>query len=100
MTKVCQECGEEIKEGARFCQNCGSSSFAEVSPDEIGKAEKSYTTVIIIGFLAAVLFPIAGIIIGAYLLTRKDSSEAADGKYIILVSVVVAVLFVLGFLHR
>ena len=99
MTKFCPNCGEELIEDAKFCKNCGSRIDASANQAQMPERpliEKTYTITIIIGYIAAVLVPIIGVIIGVYLLTRKDSSDSKHGKYMIIVAVAVWILSILS----
>lgn len=97
MSKFCPFCGEELVESAKFCKNCGEklevNTFKEdnrinsaqgYNPPQI---KKSHNLALIAGYLCAFLIPIFGIIIGIYLVSRKDSDTAKrHGKYVIAVS--------------
>ena len=99
MTKYCPNCGEELIDDANFCKKCGASMTGGVSAAQAPErplAEKSYTIIIIIGYIAAILIPIIGILIGIYLYTRKDSPDSKHGLYIIIVAIVVWVLSFAG----
>ena len=93
MTKYCYACGEELVDDAKFCKSCGANvvdGAQRASVPERPVTEKSYTAFIVIGYIAAVLIPLIGIIIAIYLLTRKDSDDAnRHGKYMIIVAAAV-----------
>ncbi len=96
MPKFCPSCGEEIVEGANFCKKCGydlvknqENRFVR-NPENFNPQnfEKSYKISIIAGYICAILLPIIGLIIGIYLMTRKDSTKARrHATYIIIVAV-------------
>lgn len=96
MTKYCPECGEKLGDEAKFCKNCGkklNETVTRAFVPERPVAEKPYTISIVIGYIAALLIPIIGLIVGIYLLTRKDSQRAKKhGLYVIIVSVVIWLL--------
>ena len=96
--KFCPYCGEELIDDAKFCKRCGSSISAGATRPQFNSgqpAEKSYTITLVVGYIAAILIPIIGIIIGIYLMTRKDSPDAKHGKFIIIVA---AAVWILSFL--
>lgn len=99
MTKYCPSCGEALVDEANFCKSCGAKIAGGVQAAQTTERpliEKSYTIAVIIGYIAAILIPILGIIIGVYLMTRKDSSDAKHGKYMIIVAVIVWILSILS----
>ena len=91
MSKFCPNCGEELVENARFCKRCGydlenkkESDFKPVSGQYTPQvAEKSHTIAIVIGYIAAILIPIIGIIIGIYLMTREEEKAKTHGKIVV-----------------
>ena len=91
--KYCPKCGEELIDDAKFCKSCGASITGTPGPTQPSGGpllEKSYKAHYIIGYILAILFPILGIIMGIYLITRKDSEDAKKhGKYVIIVAVIV-----------
>lgn len=105
MSKFCPNCGEELLDNAKFCKNCGANletnEQAQSATEEqtttnvqqsyqVEKVENDHKLAVIIGYVMAILIPIIGIIIGIYLVTRKDSESASKhGKYIIIVGAVV-----------
>ncbi|WP_298518269.1 zinc-ribbon domain-containing protein [uncultured Methanobrevibacter sp.] len=100
MSKFCPNCGEELVENARFCKKCGydlenkkENDFAPASGQYTPQvAEKSHTIAIVIGYIAAILVPIIGLIIGVYLMTRDEEKAKRHGKYVIIVAIVVWIL--------
>lgn len=62
-------------------------------------AEKSHTLALVLGIVFDFLIPIIGIIIGVYLYTRKDSSNAkTHGLIVIALGIIIwAVSAILGF---
>ena len=106
MTKYCPACGEELIDAARFCKNCGASldephqmgnTHQENTQQFMEASEKSHTAAIVIGYVMAILIPLVGLIIGIYLLTRNDSSNAKrHGKYVLIVTLVVWILSVIA----
>ena len=97
MAKYCPSCGDELPDGANFCKSCGSSIYgdrpAQAPPRPM--IEKSYTIAVILGYVFAIFVPILGLIIGIYLVTRKDSPSASrHGKFVIILTVIV---WILGF---
>ena len=98
MSRYCPSCGEELVDSAKFCKSCGAK-LENVRPNEninenagfeVPVVEKSYKTTIIIGYICAVLVPLIGFIIGIYLFTRKDSSQAnRHAKYMMAAAVLI-----------
>ena len=94
MTKFCPFCGENLVHEAKFCKNCGKdvSSYTAQGPGNFTPAqtsEKSHTLAIVAGYILALLIPLAGIIIGIYLITREESKAKFHAKLIIALAVVV-----------
>ena len=96
MVKYCPNCGEELVDDAKFCKSCGTELYSGAERASVPNPpayEKSYTVHIIVAYALALLFPLLGLILGFYLLTRKDSESAKKhGKYALIVSVVMMVL--------
>ena len=92
MVKFCPHCGEELIDDAKFCKSCGTSLNGE-APRPVAERpvyEKSYTVHIVIAYVLALLVPLLGIIMGVYLVTRKDSEKAnRHGKYAIIAAVLI-----------
>lgn len=85
----CIYCGSEISDGSDKCSVCGKY----LDP----KANENFTFVIILGYVCSILalllsgnifFAITGVIMGVYLITRKNSSVHNHGKIIIIISVI------------
>ncbi|WP_405281717.1 zinc-ribbon domain-containing protein [Methanobrevibacter sp.] len=92
MVKYCPSCGVELPDGANFCKSCGAkiNSVPGAEYHQRPAHEESHTLAIVLGYIFAILIPLIGIIIGIYLLTRRNSSKASKhGKYILIVAVVI-----------
>ena len=102
----CPSCGEERKEGSKYCHNCGYD-FGNVDAEENTnlnsntvtqnsipnvQSEKSYTFSKILGYLCAILIPLFGVIFGIYLVTRDEADAKKHGKLIIGLSIVIWIL--------
>ena len=96
MTKFCPNCGEKLIDDANFCKSCGTrlnASAERTAPPQRPAYEKDYTIHIIIAYILALLIPLFGLVMGFYLLSRKDSEKAKKhGKYAIIVSIVMMAL--------
>lgn len=95
MTKYCPNCGESLVDEAKFCKNCGEK-LSNVSPSPVSQkpaSESSHLIAIILGYVLALLIPLFGLIIGIYLLTRKDSSSASIHGIIMIVLALVVWFF-------
>lgn len=90
MTKYCPNCGEKLIDDAKFCKSCGASlnsSAPRATVPEPPAYERSYTVHIIVAYALALLIPLLGIVMGVYLMTRKDSEQARKhGKYALIVA--------------
>ncbi|MDO5832448.1 MAG: zinc-ribbon domain-containing protein [Methanobrevibacter sp.] len=99
MSKFCPSCGEELKDDAKFCKNCGASIPTSEQTQTTGNVQQNYPIqtaendhkiAMILGYVFALLIPLIGIIIGIYMATRNDSANAKKhGKYIIILALVV-----------
>ena len=101
MSKFCPSCGEELVDNAKFCKNCGMNLETQETQQtsnvqqttqtyEVPKVENDHKLAIIAGYVMAILIPIIGLIIGIYLMTRKDSEKAPfHGKLILGLAVVI-----------
>jgi drug/metabolite transporter (DMT)-like permease len=80
----CSNCGNELKDGADVCLNCGKSTIKKSSSTSVDTGSAGWS---LLGFF----FPLIGLIL--FLLWRKDqprnSSAAGKGA---LVSVIVSVI--------
>ncbi len=100
MSKFCPKCGEELVDNAKFCKSCGENlettqqNFKQENHNyEIQKVEKDHKIALILGYACAILLPLFGLIIGIYLITRKDSSKANyHGKIIIGLAVAIWII--------
>lgn len=101
MTKFCPACGEKLVDNANFCRSCGAnlnSDAPRARAPERPASEKSYSIHIIVGYVLALLVPLLGVVIGFYLMTRKDSDDAKrHGKYVLIAAVVIMALSSLSF---
>lgn len=76
---------------ARFCKNCGAGleEGAVGRKPQMPEVKKSYTLHIIAGYILALLFALLGLIMGIYLLTRRDSKKAnRHGLYIVIIALI------------
>ena len=104
MSKFCPSCGEELVDNAKFCKNCGMNLETKETQEtqqtntiqqptqtyEVPKVENDHKLAIIAGYVLAILIPIIGLIIGIYLMTRKDSEKASfHGKLILGLAVII-----------
>lgn len=108
MSKFCPSCGEELIDNAKFCKNCGMNlETKEENPypkEEINQqfsvptVENDHKIAVILGYALAILIPFFGIIVGIYLITRKDSENAKKhAKYVLVLSVVIWLLSIIFF---
>lgn len=102
MVKYCPSCGEALVDNANFCKSCGASlnGASRANVPERPAVEKSYTIHIIVAYILALFIPLLGVILGVYLMTRKDSKSAnKHGKYAIIVAVVIFFLSFISLLR-
>ena len=64
----CRVCAKEIHESAATCPHCGAVHQA-------GSSGEVSSTIIIIGYIMAVLFPFAGGVIGIYTLAKGKTAH-------------------------
>lgn len=96
----CPNCGSEINEDDQFCQKCGTKlgtggvnvplSSERVADSTEGK--KPSIVLIVVGYIFALLGGLIGILIGAYLLSRNNSSAKFHGRNILIIAVVIMIL--------
>lgn len=86
---------------AKFCKNCGATFKGNAHSAGVPEPpvyEKSYTVHIIVGYILDIIFPLLGLILGIYLMTRKDSETAnTQGKYVLIVAILIMAI---SFLSR
>lgn len=86
---------------AKFCKKCGAKMNANAHSAGVPEPqvyEKSYTVHIIVGYILDIIFPLLGLILGIYLMTRKDSETAnTQGKYVLIVAILIMAI---SFLSR
>ena len=116
----CSNCGNELNEETKFCPKCGTAvNENNESPNQqsninsgincpkcgslipLGSAtclqcgtplnEEKHTAAIVIGYITAIFVPIVGIIMGIYLLTRKNRDVHTHG----IIMIVLAIVFVI-----
>ena len=122
----CSNCGNELKEGAKFCDKCGTAvngggtgpqhtninrgttcqrcgslvPFGNTACAQCGAPvyKNEHNAAIIIGYLCSVFFPLVGIIIGIYLLTRENKDVHKHGIIMIALAIVISIIvFILFF---
>lgn len=122
----CSNCGSEVKDNARFCPNCGNAindehenpnpqtninsgincptcgsiiPFGNVACSKCGTQlnQEKHTAAIVIGYITAIFIPIVGIIIGIYLLTRKNKDVHIHGIIMILLAIILTIAWWLFF---
>lgn len=122
----CNNCGQEVKEGAKFCSGCGASltgetpssntqqnnisgtpcpqcgsivPFGNVACTKCGSLlnPDKHTTAIVLGYICSIFIPLFGIIFGIYLLTRPNKDVHKHGIIMIILSVVMVVIWWLIF---
>ncbi len=117
LTKFCPNCGTEMNDTSNFCPSCGTSQQPNESTTNVNITcsncgspipqgsmtcvrcgtplyKKDYKFVLIIGYILSIIAPIIGIIIGIYLLTRKDDPDVH--KHGIIMAIIGAAIFVIG----
>jgi uncharacterized membrane protein YvbJ len=107
MSKYCPKCGEQLIDSAKFCKNCGfklddinQNPQTNFTPETVDLPENRHTFAIVLGYICAILIPLIGVIVAAYLLTRKDSSRASKhGKYILVIAIIVWILSIISIFH-
>lgn len=72
----CSKCGEENRNDSNFCSKCGTGLKNNFGAVQV--LEKDYETPKILGWIGLFIFPIIGIIMGIYLITRN--SDTKSGK--------------------
>ena len=80
----CPYCNEVMPNGVLTCPSCGMS----LNP----KANEKHTAAIVIGYICSFVFPIVGIILGIYLLTRENKDVHKHG--IILICLFIILFFI------
>lgn len=96
--RVCRSCGNSIVASARHCVSCGRSIDFDanvcpycghdfrVAPQ--GPAKKAMSTgMVVLLYIASILVPIAGIIIGVIFMSRDDPEEKRVGKFCIILGI-------------
>lgn len=101
-TNFCPGCGYKNEPGSKFCSNCGAS-LTLTSPNTMPNMNQNYvnpemtdahSAVAIIGYIFAILGGWIGLIIGIYLITRENPTAKRNGKIIIIISIVMAILWI------
>ena len=113
----CPSCGEEKREGSKFCHNCGydfeaagssasqgldsniqsnqgaeSNTQFNQNPSPGVQKENSHNIAKILGYICALFIPLFGVIFGVYLYRCDEEDAKKHGKFIIALSVVIWVL--------
>lgn len=82
--KSCRKVLDEI-------QNSLNAERIETDPS-LADQEESHTLALALGLAASIVFPLLGIIVGIYLLTREGENAKKYGGSIIVLSIVLAVM--------
>lgn len=97
-TNFCPNCGTKNEPGSKFCSNCGASLSLNtptmnqnyVNPE----MTNTHSAATIIGYIFAILGGWIGLILGIYLITRENPTAKKNGKIIIILSIVMAILWI------
>ena len=98
----CQKCGTKNQDEALFCEKCGnkldSTNNKPISESSNYKpvyesSEKPVSGIlIVVGYIFSILGGLIGIVIGLYLVTRKNSKAQFHGRIMLLIALVVIIL--------
>ena len=118
----CAKCGQEVEEGAKFCQKCGAPlsgqtplsttkqnnssgntcpqcgsiiPFGNIVCTKCGNQlnQEEHKTAMVLGYICSILLPLGGIIFGIYLLTRPNKEVHKHGIIMIMLSIVILIIF-------
>lgn len=123
MPSFCDQCGNELKnEDAKFCDKCGaevknqnndntSGNVTETicphcaKPTPVGETicphcgldvqMENNLVAVIIGYIGLWLLPIVSLIVGIYLLTRKNNKSRTQGVFLIIFTIL---FYIAGFI--
>ncbi|WP_407391451.1 zinc ribbon domain-containing protein [Methanobrevibacter sp.] len=101
--KICPNCGEQLADEAIFCKSCGVNlddfvvgKETPAAPQYIPPVEENdHKIAIILGYVGGFIWPIIGLIVAIYLLTRDSEKAKKHGKYVILFSLFIWVVSLL-----
>lgn len=116
MHSFCDQCGNEIKnENAKFCDKCGAEIKNQnttnnsgndnviicphcAKPTPVGQTTcsncgldvqmENNLVAVIIGYITLWLIPLISLIIGIYLLTRKNNKSKTQGVFLIIFTII------------
>lgn len=118
----CSNCGNELKESAKFCDKCGTqlkTSTSHQHPNVSGGTacprcgslipfgnlvcpkcgnplnQDKHTAAIVLGYICSILLPLFGIIFGIYLLTRENKDVHKHGIIMIVLAIVAIAFYLL-----
>lgn len=84
----CPFCGSMIDSNVKKCLYCGEWLYGKPQ-------EPKHDTLIILGYIFAIFLPLAGLIIGIYLLTRDNDEDHKAGKYQIILAIFIPIIIFL-----
>ena len=94
----CRNCGNELKDSDKFCDNCGASRFGtnnDTKTNNVQVANETQTDLFV--YVALSLFlPIVGLILS--IITKDEKPKAAKAGLIISTSVLVLAILLLIFI--
>ena len=122
----CNNCGQEVNEGAKFCSGCGASLTGETPSSNTQQNNTSgnicpncgsiipfgnvactncgsllnpdkHTAAIVLGYICSVFLPLFGIIFGIYLLTRPNKKVHKHGIIMIVLAILMVIIWWLFF---
>lgn len=88
----CRKCGTENQENAIFCENCGAKLNQAETTRENVEDKKPSSVLLVIGYIFAFLGGLIGIVIGAYMLTRKNPNAKSHGRNMLVIAGLVLIL--------
>lgn len=91
---ICRKCNERVEPGALKCRYCGTVLKAAPRPFGVyrGSSDNTNLAGIVLLFVAAILIPLVGLIVGGIYVLHDDPDKQSIGKGLLVVGLLMLLI--------